>query len=177
MQERRTRNMRVGDLHVSQALHAMWGNSGTKTISLPTKSHVVMRLMPTTKTEITIGGGLQFSSNGNNTHANAVPAMICECFWCTNPKFFRTNHAYAIGVSGKGCREGRACTERGLLAPRNKAGSFATLVGRPGSDFFGFCRRPEKLWRHNFLMAIFRGSHLSNPWSNFSRDFNRDIVN
>lgn len=66
--------MRVGDLHVSQALHAMWGNSGTKTISLPTKSHVVMRLMPTTKTEITIGGGLQFSSNGNNTHANAVPA-------------------------------------------------------------------------------------------------------
>ena len=69
--------------------------------------------------------------------------MICECFWGTNPKFFRTNHAYAIGVSGKGCREGRACTERGLLAPRNKAGSFATLVSRPGSDFFGFCRRPE----------------------------------
>ena len=62
--------------------------------------------------------------------------MICECFWGTNPKFFRTNHAYAISVSGKGCREGRACTERGLLAPRNKAGSFATLSGRPGSDFF-----------------------------------------
>ncbi len=79
--------------------------------------------------------------------------MICECFWGTNPKFFRTNHAYAIGVSGKGCREGRACTERGLLAPRNKAGSFATLVNRPGSDYFGFCRRPENNGAK--IMAIF----------------------
>ena len=103
--------------------------------------------------------------------------MICECFWGTNPKFFRTNHAYAIGVSGKGCREGRACTERGLLAPRNKAGSFATLVNRPGSDFFGFCRRPENNGALIFNGDFFRGSYLSNPWSNFSRDFTRDIIN
>ena len=81
--------------------------------------------------------------------------MICECFWGTNPKFFRTNHAYAIGVSGKGCREGRACTERGLLAPRNKAVSFATLAGWPGSDFFGFLPTAGKQWRRNFFMAIF----------------------
>ena len=89
--------------------------------------------------------------------------MICECFWGTNPNFFRTNHAYAIGVSGKGCREGRACTERGLLAPRNKAVALQLWPagGRPDSDFFGFCRRPEKKWRHNFLMAIFLVGRIS----------------
>ena len=41
--------------------------------------------------------------------------MICECFWGTNPKFFRTNHAYAIGVSGKGCRRGERVSNEAFL--------------------------------------------------------------
>jgi hypothetical protein len=55
--------------------------------------------------------------------------MIGECFWGTNPKIFRTNHAYAIGVIRKGA--GRASVYRTVPSCTEKQGCKHCDCGQP----------------------------------------------